>query len=326
MIPNSSETHLQNNTIDLLQKMGYSFISQEDNAKIRGGKLGEVVLKDILLSQLQKINGFEYKGVAYKFSPKNIAKAIEELDIPLNEGLMSANQKISDRLILGDSYDEELEDGVKKSFSLQYIDFQNPQNNSFHFTQEYSVNRQTTTETKKSRRPDLVLFINGIPFGVVELKRSSIDAQQGISQMIRNQSKDEIPQLFKYIQITLAGNNHSPQYATTGTPSKFYALWEEEELQNEPHKLIGGRSVSPLDRTLYALFAKSRVLEILHSYIIFDNRVKKIARYQQFFAIKEIVKKINTFDATGRRGGGLVWHTQGSGKSLTMAMLTRVIK
>ncbi|MDX9744884.1 MAG: type I restriction endonuclease, partial [Arcobacteraceae bacterium] len=202
MNPNiSNETTIQNNTIGLLKKMGYTFISQEENVKLRAGKLGEVVLKDILLKQLQKINSIDYKGVQYKFSTKNIAKAIEELNVPLNEGLMSANQKISDKLILGTSYDEELIDGVKKSFSLQYIDFKNPQNNIFHFTEEYTVNRQITTKVEKTRRPDLVLFINGIPFAVIELKKSSVDTEQGISQMIRNQGKDVIPQLFKYIQI-----------------------------------------------------------------------------------------------------------------------------
>ena len=282
-----------------------------------------MIFKDILLEQLQKINGFEYKGVQYTFSPKNIAKAIEELNIPLNEGLMSANQKISDKLMLGTSYDEELIDGVKKSFSLQYIDFKNPENNTFHVTEEYTVSRQITTEVEKTRRPDLVLFINGIPFVVIELKKSSVDAEQGISQMIRNQGKDEIPHLFKYIQFTIAGNNHSPKYATTGTPKKFYAVWEEEEFKNQPINLIVNRTVSALDKTIFSLFNKNRVIEILHSYIIFDNKIKKVARYQQFFAIKEIVKKINVFDNTGRRGGGLVWHTQGSGKSLTMAMLKR---
>lgn len=327
MNPNiSNESTLQNNTIDLLKKMGYIFISQEDNVRARNGKLGEVILKDILLEQLQKINGFEYKGVEYTFSPKNIAKAIEELNVPLNEGLMSANQKISDKLMLGTSYDEELIDGVKKSFSLQYIDFKNPENNIFHVTEEFTVNRQITSEIEKTRRPDLVLFINGIPFAVIELKKSSVDAEQGISQMIRNQGKDEIPHLFKYIQLTIAGNNHTPKYATAGTPKKFYAVWEEEEFKSEPNNLIEDRSVSSLDKTIFALFSKNRVIEILHSYIIFDNKIKKVARYQQFFAIKEIVKKINILDNTGRRGGGLVWHTQGSGKSLTMAMLTKVIK
>lgn len=324
----AAETNIQQNSINLLshKNVGYTYLTLDECLKLRDGKLNEVILKDILISQLQKINGFEYKGNAYTFSPKNIAKAIEELNVPLNEGLMSANQKISDKLMLGTSYDEELIDGVKKSFSLQYIDFKHPENNVFHITEEFSVNRQMTTEIEKTRRPDLVVFINGIPLCVIELKKSSIDAEQGITQMIRNQGKDEIPHLFKFIQLTIAGNNHSPHYGTTGTPKKFYAVWEEEESLEELASIIKERTISPLDKTLYALLKPKRLLELLHSYIIFDNKIKKVARYQQFFAIKEIVKKINTFDNTGKRGGGLIWHTQGSGKSLTMAMLTKVIK
>ncbi len=323
MFPNTNENQTQKNIIELLKNIGYDFISREKNIKIRNGKTSEVILKSILSKQLQKLNGFEYKRKKYKFSSKNIEKAIEELNVPLNEGLISANQKISDKLILGTSY-EEVINGEKKSFSLKYIDFKNPENNQFHFTEEYRVNRQIVTEREKSRRPDIVLFINGIPIGVIELKKASVDTQQAISQMIRNQGKEEIPHLFKYIQITVAGNSHSPKYGTVGTPEKFYAIWREKELN--PKELIKDREVTNLDEMVYALFSKERVIELLYSYIIFDNRVKKIVRYQQFFAIKEILKKIDRFDSVGRRGGGLIWHTQGSGKSLTMVMLTKVIK
>ena len=323
MTPNTSETQIQNNTIELLKNMGYIYISPKEMPKHRGSTR-QVVLKDILLQQLQKLNSFEYKGTEYQFSAKNIARAIEELDVSLNEGLMSANQKISDQLLLGNSYGEELIDGVKKSFSLHYIDYKNPQNNLFHVTEEFVVDRVTQQEQTKTRRPDLVLFINGIPFGVIELKRASIGSQEGISQMLRNQDSHEIPNLFKYVQITLAGNNHSPQYGTTGTPKKFYAVWKEKDV--DLSAVVKKRTASPLDKTIYALFSKERVVELLHSFIIFDGKVKKIARYQQYFAIEKIVKRISKLDNQGRRQGGLIWHTQGSGKSLTMVMLARVIK
>lgn len=321
----STEKQLQNNVIDLLKSMGYTFISQEENVNYRNGKLSEVLLKDVLVNQLQKLNNFNYKGITYNFSSKNIANAVDSLDESLNEGLMTANAKITDQLVLGNSYQEELIDGVKKSFSLKYIDFKNPENNIFHFTEEFSISRQTLNERDKTRRPDIVLFINGIPFGVIELKSAKTETEQGISQMLRNQTKGEIPHLFKFTQILLAGNNHSPQYATTGTPKKFWATWEENnnELLNT---LVKERTPSKLDSTIYSLYEKNIVLELLSSFIIFDNKVKKIARYQQYFAIKEIIKKIDKLDGTGRRGGGLIWHTQGSGKSLTMVMLTRVIK
>lgn len=325
MTPNTNESVLQQNTVELLKSMGYVFISREDNIALRNNRLHEVVLKDVLLTQLQKINSFEYKGVEYKFSPKNIARAVEELNVPLNEGLSTANQKISDKLMLGTSYDEELIDGNKKSFSLRYIDFDNLENNVFHFTEEYTVSRQITTESEKTRRPDIVLFINGIPFAVIELKKSSVDTEQGISQMIRNQKVNEIPHLFKYIQLTLAGNNFNPKYATANTPAKFYAVWEEEQIDEQLNVFVNERTISKLDQTIFSLFNKARVLELLYSFIIFDKRVKKVARYQQYFAIKEILHKIADITTDGSRAGGLIWHTQGSGKSLTMAMLTKLL-
>ncbi len=320
----SAEAKLQENTIDLLKSMDYTFISPEDISNFRSST-NQVVLKDILLERLQSINNFNYKGINYNFSPKNIAKAINDLDESLNEGLMTANQRISDQLLLGNSYSEELIDGVRKSFSLKYIDFKNPENNHFHFTEEFIVDRTTKNETIKTRRPDLVLFINGIPIAVFELKKSSISTDQGISQMLRNQSVGEIPQLFKYIQITLAGNNHSPKFATTGTQKKFYSVWKEEE-DHDLKDLIFDRIPSNLDKTIVSLFSKERLVNLIHSFIIFDGKEKKIARYQQFFAIKKILIRINEIDNTGKRGGGLIWHTQGSGKSLTMVMLAKVIK
>ncbi len=323
MTPNTNEIQIQHNTIDLLKNMGYIYISPEEMTEHRSSTR-QVVLKDVLLKQLQKLNGFEYKGTEYKFSAENIARAIEDLDVSLNEGLMTANQKISDQLLLGNSYSEELIDGVKKSFSLHYIDYKNPENNLFHFTEEFVVDRVNQQERTKTRRPDLVLFVNGIPFGVIELKSAVQEVSQGISQMIRNQYHDEIPNLFKYVQITVAGNNHSVKYGTVGTPKKFYAVWKEREI--DLSAVVKGRTASALDKTIYALFCKNRAVEMLHSFIIFDGKVKKIARYQQFFAIEKIMKQIGKLDSTGRRKGGLIWHTQGSGKSLTMVMLAKVIK
>ena len=335
MIPKTDESIIQENTIDLLISMGYKFITQNNEKREKykefksiskyRSNTNQVILKDVLLERLQSLNGFSYKNIDYKFSNKNIAKAIEDIDYPLNEGLMTANQHITDQLVLGKSYLEELVDGVKKSFSLKYIDFKNPENNIFHFTEEFVVNRVVKNEKVKTRKPDLVLFINGIAFAVIELKKSSIDTQQGISQMLRNQGEKEIPQLFKYVQITLAGNNHSPKYATTGTPKKFYAVWNEKSEKN-CHDLITDRTPSKLDDTIYSLFEKNRVIELIHSFIIFDNKVKKIARYQQYFAIQKIRKRIEKIDNKGIRAGGLIWHTQGSGKSLTMIMLAKVIK
>ncbi len=322
--PETNEKHLQNNTIALLKAMGWQFITPEEMHDYRDNT-SQVVLKDILLKRLQVLNSFEYKNNRYPFSDKNLAKAIASIDVPLDEGLSRANQKITDQLLLGNAFEEVLSDGVRKSFNINYIDFDNFDNNAFHFSEEFIVDRVVKNENQKTRRPDLVLFINGIPVGVVELKKSSVDTSQGVLQMIRNQKEAEIPQLFKYAQITLAGNNHTPKYATINTSKKFYASWIEEGGLDLTH-LIEGRIPSALDKAVFSLFAKQRLIELIHSFILFDGGIKKISRYQQFFAIKEAMNKITKFDNTGRRVGGLIWHTQGSGKSLTMVMLAKEIK
>jgi type I restriction enzyme R subunit len=322
--PKTNEKHLQNNTIALLKAMGWQFITPKEMRDYRDNT-SQVVLKDILLKRLQVLNSFEYKNNRYLFSDKNLAKAIASIDVPLDEGLSRANQKITDQLLLGNAFEEVLSDGVRKSFNINYIDFDNFDNNAFHFSEEFIVDRVVKNENQKTRRPDLVLFINGIPVGVVELKKSSVDTSQGVLQMIRNQKEAEIPQLFKYAQITLAGNNHTPKYATINTSKKFYASWIEEGGLDLTH-LIEGRIPSALDKAVFSLFAKQRLIELIYSFILFDGGIKKISRYQQFFAIKEAMNKITKFDNTGRRVGGLIWHTQGSGKSLTMVMLAKEIK
>ena len=301
MIPNTTEKQIQNNTIELFQKMGYTFIPRD---KIKNYKnKNEIILKDILKSQLNKINSFEYKGKTYKFSERNIENAIKNLDVFMNEGLNKTNQKITDMITLPNSYTEYLDDGNKQSFDIKYIDFENIENNVFHFTEEFIF---------EDKRVDLVVFINGIPIGFIELKASNVDSDEAIYQMIRNQKEN--PELFKFSQILVAGNNHSPKYATTLTPVEFWGNWKEDinlEFEN--------REVSELDKMIFALFRKTRVLDIIQNYILFDNGVKKIARYQQFFAIKEILKRAN------ENKGGVIWHTQGSGKSLTMVMATKLL-
>jgi type I restriction enzyme R subunit len=146
------------------------------------------------------------------------------------------------------------------------LNFKSPSNNVFHFTEEFAVSRQNKNEKQKTRRPDIVLFINGIPFAVIELKKSNVETEQAISQMIRNQLKGEIPQLFKYTQITLVGNNHNPQYVTTGTAQKFYATWKED-LSDKLNTLISNRIATKLDNTKKLL----KTLDIFLCFISYYN-------------------------------------------------------
>lgn len=329
MTPDTSENKIQQNSINLLQSLGYKFISREENLKLRGGKTSEVLFREILTQKLGEINGYEYKGKRYKFSQSNVLKAVDELaGVSLNEGLMVANERITNLLLLGTSLEENLEDGTRRSFSFKFIDFENLQNNDFYVTEEFEVSRVSQSDAQKHRRPDLVLFINGIPIVVIELKKSSVSFENGIKQLEKEQGKDEIAHLFKYIQLTIAANGSGARYGTTGTPFKFYSVWKEQDeakAKESLKSLINGREVSALDMTLFALLSKDRLLRLVRHYIVFDKRMKKVCRYQQFFAIEETLKRVSA-KKDGARAGGLIWHTQGSGKSLTMVMLTKLLK
>ena len=172
----------------------------------------------------------------------------------------------------------------KKSFSFKYIDFENIQNNHFSFTEEFRVDRINQNEELKTRRPDIVLFINGIPIVVIELKKSSKNYENGIKQLELEQRNDEIPNLFKFIQLGIAGNTNEAKYGTTGTALKFYSLWKEEEQKYEKDliKIVKNRNITFLDKTLFSLLKKERLLKLVRHYIVFDKRVKKYVTINNF--------------------------------------------
>lgn len=308
----------QRPAIEVLQKLGYKYISEEENKNLRNNILTDVIFKDILAKKLNEINSYEYKGEKYKFSASTIGQAIKDLNEDLVTGLISTNEKIYDLLTLGKSYQENMVDGTKRSFDIKYIDFEHPENNDFYVTEEFSVLRMNG---KDYARPDIVLFVNGIPLAVIECKDASVPIIQAISQNIRNQKPDYIPQLFKFIQIVMAANKNETKYATCGTPDKFWSTWNEQyvEKQNELlNKTVIGRQVTKQDRDIISLFEKERFLELIKDFIIFEAGKKKICRYQQYFAVKAMLEKIKH-----DKKGGVVWHTQGSGKSITMVYITK---
>lgn len=340
--------------LHLLQNLGWQYLTPEEALKLRGGKLGGVLLEGVLADWLRKHNRVRFKGKELPFTEGNILSALQALkEIPL-DGLVRTNEKIYDLLCLGKSLQQSV-DGDIKSFTLHYIDWEHPENNAFHVTEEFAVER---TGSHQTRRPDIVLFVNGIPFCVIECKSPHIKdpIREAISQQIRNQKDDEIPHLFLYSQLLLALSKNEAKYATTGTPAKFWAVWREEspdfekklqELVNIPlsEKQVDKlfienewlvrekpaefgtlkRQVTEQDRALFALCRPERLLELSYRFILFDAGVKKIARYQQYFCVKKIMNRIKTRERDGRRRGGVVWHTQGSGKSLTMVLLAKSI-
>ena len=314
----------QRPALALFEAMGYTYISPADCDKQRGSRY-RVLLRDILRGQLRRLNRYVYAGAENEFSAANIERAMEDLDEPLTDGLVRTSEKIYDALLLGKSYPETVGDGKMLSFNLKYIDWDNPQNNVFHVTEEFAVDSR---DRQHNARPDIVLFINGIPFAVIECKAPHIPVEEAVGQMIRNQQAAYIPQLFKFAQLVVATNKNAVKYATAGTPKKFWSVWKEQDadwLQARLSALVPDRMPTEQDRNTVSLFSRERVFELIRYFILFDANVKKVCRYQQFFAVREIMKTIAESDEHDNRQSGVIWHTQGSGKSLTMVMLAKYI-
>jgi len=314
----------QQPAIEMLQCLGYQYIRSKLAEQMRGN-LYTVLLKTVLEEKLKDLNTYQYKGVSYKFSETNIQQAIRDLDEPMTNGLVKTNESIYETLILGRTYTELLPDGSKKSFTMQFIDWKNIENNVFHVVEEFSVER---ADGRGTVRPDIVLFVNGIPFVVIECKKASISMEQGISQMIRNQGKDYAPHLFKFVQIVMSTNKNETKYGTCGTAKKFWSVWKEEHeawLEQWLYKSISHRLPTIQDKNIISLFHPARLIELTRFFTLFDKDVKKVTRYQQYFAIKEIMDTIQERDENENRQSGVIWHTQGSGKSLTMVMLAKYI-
>ena len=314
----------QRPALALFEAMGYTYISPADCDKQRGSRY-RVLLRDILRGQLRRLNRYVYAGAENEFSAANIERAMEDLDEPLTDGLVRTSEKIYDALLLGKSYPETVGDGKMLSFNLRYIDWDNPQNNMFHVTEEFAVDSR---DRQHNARPDIVLFINGIPFAVIECKAPHIPVDEAVGQMIRNQQAAYIPQLFKFAQLVVATNKNAVKYATAGTPKKFWSVWKEQDadwLQARLSALVPDRMPTEQDRNTVSLFSRERVFELIRYFILFDANVKKVCRYQQFFAVREIMKTIAESDEHDNRQSGVIWHTQGSGKSLTMVMLAKYI-
>lgn len=314
----------QRPALALFEAMGYTYISPADCDKQRGSRY-HVLLRDILRGQLRRLNRYVYAGAENEFSAANIERAMEDLDEPLTDGLVRTSEKIYDALLLGKSYPETVGEGKMLSFNLRYIDWETPQNNMFHVTEEFAVDSR---DRQHNARPDIVLFINGIPFAVIECKAPHIPVDEAVGQMIRNQQAAYIPHLFKFAQLVVATNKNAVKYATVGTPKKFWSVWKEQDaewLQTRLKALVPDRMPTEQDRNIVSLFSRERVFELIRYFILFDANVKKVCRYQQFFAVREIMKTIAESDEHGNRRSGVIWHTQGSGKSLTMVMLAKTI-
>ena len=345
--------------LQLLLAMGWQYLSPAKARQLRGPRLLNVVLDDVLRDALKRLNRIHTTTGEHLFSEENLSAAIQRLkSVPYN-GLLRTNEAVYDLLTLGTTLEQTI-DGDSRGRSLRYIDWQHPLDNSFHVTPEFVVQRSRSQNTI---RCDLVLFVNGIPLAVIECKAPNVEVGQAVAQLVGYQGESQAPHLFVMAQVLLAVNSQQARVGTVGSPAKFWSTWRDEAsdastaqllaqplprdaqadlfelvqrlsgarvqpgVAEEPAAYWVARSVTEQDRTVAAVLAPQRLLALVFHYTVFDGGVRKVARYQQVRAIDRIMERINHWETTPmgaqRRTGGVVWHTQGSGKSLTMVMLAR---
>jgi type I restriction enzyme R subunit len=240
-----------------------------------------------------------------------ITKALDELNkvaTDTSKNLYERNKNVYKLL----RYGVKIRPGVgEKHVTVWLIDWKHPENNDFALAEEVTVNSANSKASTK--RPDIVIYINGIAIAVLELKRSSVSVSEGIRQNLDNQKKAFIQPFFSTLQWVMAGNDaEGLRYATIETQEKYYLRWVED---------TGIHASEPnlLDRQLLQVFDKTRFIELIHDYVVFDAGIKKLCRQNQYFGVKAAQ------DYVLHREGGIIWHTQGSGKSLTMVWLAKWI-
>ena len=281
----------QNRVLQLFQSMGYTYLGDwEDEVRLQ--PVEENILKDYLFSQ--------------GYSEILIQKAIDKLisaTTNLSGGLYETNKEVYHLLRYGVTVREEL---GKPKETVWLINWKDIENNQF------GVAEEVTFQGKHTKRPDVVIYVNGIALGVIELKRSKVGVEQGIRQNLDNQKDTFIPKFFTAMQLVMAGNDtQGLRYGTIETPEKYFLTWKEESPQEFDYVL---------DKHISLLCEKERFLEIIHDFVVFDKGVKKLCRPNQYFGIKAAQTNVKT------KQGGILWHTQGSGKSLTMVWLTKWIR
>lgn len=343
-----------------LINLGYSYLSAPEAMAQRLGRTSNVLLEPILKEQLHRLNKIRVSSShTEQFSKSNIDEAVMRLkEIPFEQGYLSASEYIYELLTLGTTL-HQIIDGNRREYTLQFIDWKNLHNNVFHLVEEYNV---ATTQGDTELRPDIVLFVNGIPLAVIENKRADMEnpIKQAISQHLRNQQADRIRKLYVYAQVLMSCTTNEAKYATNATPEEFWNSWKEQNIERHEleivkqlvvdkdtrDKIVARRretahfnskkekhiaelltqpfTLTEQDMLLSAVAAPERLLDLTSNFILYDNGIKKIARYQQYFAVKNAMRQITGLH-TNPRPGGVIWHTQGSGKSLTMAMLAKAI-
>lgn len=244
------------------------------------------------------------------YTPAEISSAIYKLNTEINNRhrkLYVNNREVYKLLRYG--VPVQVEAG-KVTETVRLINWQQPEENDFAIAEEVSL-LGSHAGSGSGRRPDLVLYVNGIAIGVIELKRSSVGIGEGIRQCLSNQLPEFHPWFFSTVQFLFAGNDSEGlRYGTVGTPEKYYLQWKEDEADNARYKL---------DKYLLKMCNKPRLIELMHDFVLFDGGTKKLPRVHQYFGIKAAQEHVR------EKRGGIIWHTQGSGKSIVMVLLAKWI-
>ena len=325
--PYNEAQDAQEPAVRLLEALGYERLSPQEANALRGNDRYNPVLTDVLARHLREHNEIDYKGEQHPFSKDSIRRGIDRLQRVPGSSLMQDNKTIYERLSLGVSIEQTVA-GDTKSHPMHYVDWTNPENNTYHVVAEYPM---ASPYHEKPRRLDVVAFVNGIPFVVIECKRRDHPRgmEAAIARLREYQTNEQIPDLFRYAHLLVGVQPNAVRYGTTKTTPEFWSRWREQEVDADTAvaELMSQSpdTVREQDRVLWALCKPDRLLKLVRRYITYDAGTKKIARYQQYFAVEKILQRVQERTVSGRRQGGVVWHTQGSGKSLTMVFLAKAL-
>jgi type I restriction enzyme, R subunit len=341
--------------VKLLVNSGYEYLTPNDCMEERGNT-SNVLLKDTLKKSLLSFNTFTHKGEQLPIPENIIDEAIKEIADWNSHNLRADNKDLYYHLINGKGLTFS-HDGEQKSAHLHFFDFNDISNNKFQVTEEFKVQRNGR---KQHYIPDVIILINGMPISSIECKKPGLpDAiSKGIEQHLRNQNREGITKFYLFQQVlgSMAGSTGA-KYGSVGTPEEFWGIWKEDSYLSKEDDLKtlinkdvdketkekmfsfrhpsdravmekkwkGDREVTIQDQLLFHVFRPERLLDIFSNFIIYEDLVKIAPRHQQYFAVKEALKRVKHKTSDGAREGGVIWHTTGSGKSYTMVMLAKAL-
>ena len=304
-----SECKTQNRVVKFFRdKLHYTYLGNLHDS------VNSNIMQDKLLAWLVK------RGYSEKLA-SNAIDALVKASTNLQQGLYHANKEVYSLLKYGAKVKETVDQPPQ---TVYFIRFDEPLTNDFYIAEEVTVVGGNT------KRPDVVIYVNGIALAVIELKKSSVSVSNGIRQNLTNQKANFIEKFFTTVQFCMAGNDSEGlRYGTLLTPEKHYLEWKSDGFTEHPDERdtvdvevqerceeIPGK----LEKQLFAMFFKKRFLDLVHNFVIFDKGIKKVCRYNQYYAIKRAQHRL-----IDKKRGGIVWHTQGSGKSLTMVWFSKWI-